>query len=143
MMVVLSKLITNKNKKHIAHCSPKQNKFETFTSFFLFFVFLVLLPHALKTMLHDCIIPASNFSVPVFHHLPQRLQSTLLQLMLHFRHRIPTAELLTFTRELRATIGSAPVDDNDDTWPGVYFRMLSAHCQMCVSKGGLIFETSD
>ena len=94
-------------------------------------------------MLHDCIIPASNFSVPVFHHLPQRLQSTLLQLMLHFRHRIPTAELLTFTRELKATIGSAPVHDNDDTWPGVYFRMLSAHCQMCVSKGGLIFETSD
>ncbi|XP_022335603.2 uncharacterized protein LOC111132152 [Crassostrea virginica] len=91
----------------------------------------------LTCLLHkEPVIRENNLEfVPVFHHLPQRLQSTLLQLMLHFRHRIPTAELLIFTRELRATIGSAPVDDNDDTWPGVYFRMLSAHCQMCNTVG--------
>lgn len=60
----------------------------------------------------------------VFHLLNFGLQSTLLQLLLHFRHVIPRSELMPFVRD------TAQRCEGGDTWPDVYVRMLAAHCQL-------------
>lgn len=60
----------------------------------------------------------------VFHLLDFGLQSTLLQLLLHFRHVIPRSELMPFVRDI------AQRCEGGDTWPDVYVRMLAAHCQL-------------
>lgn len=60
----------------------------------------------------------------VFHLLNFGLQSTLLQLLLHFRHVIPRSELMPFVRDI------AQRCEGGDTWPDVYVRMLAAHCQL-------------
>ncbi|XP_048733615.2 uncharacterized protein LOC125649834 isoform X2 [Ostrea edulis] len=61
--------------------------------------------------------------VPVFHTLSPGLKSTFLQLLLHFRHRIPTLELAKFTKEIASNVCT-------ESWLDVYIRMLAAHCQL-------------
>uniref|UniRef100_K1Q9D4 Uncharacterized protein n=1 Tax=Magallana gigas TaxID=29159 RepID=K1Q9D4_MAGGI len=66
---------------------------------------------------------------PVFHLLNPGLQSTFLQLLLHFRHVIPRSELLPFIRDI------AQRCEGGETWLDVYVRMLAAHCQLSDFKG--------
>lgn len=66
---------------------------------------------------------------PVFHLLNPGLQSTFLQLLLHFRHVIPRSELLPFVRDI------AQRCEGGETWLDVYVRMLAAHCQLSDFKG--------
>ncbi|XP_061183196.1 uncharacterized protein LOC133191460 [Saccostrea echinata] len=80
---------------------------------------------------------------PVFHHLSYGLQSVFLQLLLHFRHKIPTSELVNFTKVIASYV-------HGETWVDAYIRMLVAHCQLfntdisddCKQVKGYVF-TSD
>ncbi|XP_062588491.1 uncharacterized protein LOC134250153 [Saccostrea cucullata] len=63
--------------------------------------------------------------LPIFQHLSHGLQSVFLQLVLHFRHRIPTSELANFTKVIASFVHS-----NGETWIDAYIRMLVAHCQL-------------